>query len=57
MTTTKVLLIGVLIGLGMAITGITLMAYKTAPEENPSAVQAVADRDVYYPGTETLAPD
>jgi len=57
MKTTKVLFIGILIGLGVAITGITLMAYKSAPEENPSAVQAINDRDVYYPGTETLAPD
>ena len=57
MKTTKVLFIGILIGLGFAITGITLMAYKTAPEENKLAVEAVADRDVYYPGSETLAPD
>ena len=57
MKTTKVLFIGILIGLGFAITGVTLMAYKTAPEENKSAIEAVADRDVYYPGTETLAPD
>lgn len=57
MKTTKVLLIGILIGLTLAISGITLMAYKSAAEDNPSAVQAIADRDVYYPGTETLAPD
>jgi len=57
MKTTKVLFVGFLFGLAVAITGITLVAYKSVPEDNPSATQAVAERDVYYPGTEALAPD
>ncbi len=57
MKTTRILFIGILIGMASAIVGISLMASKSAPEDNPSAVQAVSDRDVYYPGTETLASD
>ena len=53
MKTTKVLTIGILLGLAIAIGGISLVAYKSAPEDNPSAVEAVADGNVdqsVFPG-------
>jgi ribonuclease Z len=57
MRNTKVLFGGGLIGFSIAIFFIALVAYKSAPEDTPSGAEAVANRDVYYPGSETLAPD
>ena len=57
MRNTKVLFRGGLIGFSIAIFFIALVAYKSAPKDTPGGADAVANRDVYYPGSETLAPD
>ena len=57
MKNSKVLFRGGLIGFSIAIFFIALVAYKSAPKDTPGGAEAVANRDVYYPGSETLAPD
>lgn len=57
MRNSRILLLGVLIGFGVSIVGITLLAFNTS-EKNEIAVNSEdAERDWYFPNTEELAPD
>lgn len=56
MKKTKVLSIGILIGAIGALVLIMVIAGKPAESES-SPVKALSEREVYYPGTEDLAPD
>lgn len=54
----KIFTIGIILGFGLAITGVVFAAFNSAsPEEKASPVKPIAERDQYYPGTEELGPN
>ena len=57
MKTTKLLTIGILIGIVIAISGISLMAFSSLPSDTIASNKATDSRDVYYPGSEDLGAD
>ena len=56
MKSTRLIFIGVIIGLVAAFVMIGLLSSRPGADEE-SAANAIKNRDVYYPGSETLAPD
>jgi ribonuclease Z len=52
----KAFTLGILVGLVAAFTIIACLSNQKG-EEKPSPVKALSEREVYYPGTEDLAPD
>ncbi|MGB6121240.1 MAG: MBL fold metallo-hydrolase, partial [Bacteroidota bacterium] len=44
-------------GLGVLSCAVILTFLALTPQEEPSPVKALSEREVYYPGTEDLAPD
>jgi len=55
MKSTKIFTIGILTGLIGAF--VMFMLISSTPEEKPSPVKALSEREVYYPGTEDIGPD
>ncbi len=50
-------LLALMFGLGWVANGVGLFGARHVPAQDASPTAALADRDVYYPGTEDLAPD